>query len=167
MNKMVKKLKGVRAKLRNNKAFTLIELLVVVAIIGILVLLALPRYVGYTKDANVATMQADIRVLESASLIHNIEGEGWPETGAALEATVAGVAKAKATATDPATVEVKAIDKALLKDQIQSLKNEVEAYGIITKGDNVGQVVHLAGEEDRAGNTHFGLSDELVTPVTP
>lgn len=164
MNKMVKKLKGVRAKLRNNKAFTLIELLVVVAIIGILVLLALPRYVGYTKDANVATMQADIRVLESASLIHNIEGEGWPETGTALAETVAGVAKAKAA---DATAEVKAIDKALLKDQIQSLKNEVEAYGIITKGDNVGQVVHLAGEEDRAGNTHFGLSDELVTSVTP
>lgn len=162
MNKMVKKLKGVRAKLRNNKAFTLIELLVVVAIIGILVLLALPRYVGYTKDANVATMQADIRVLESASLIHNIEGEGWPETGAALEATVAGVAKAKAA---DATAEVKAIDKALLKDQIQSLKNEVEAYGIITKGDNVGQVVHLKGEADRKGNTHFGLSDELVTSV--
>lgn len=153
MNKMVKKLKGVRAKLRNNKAFTLIELLVVVAIIGILVLLALPRYVGYTKDANVATMQADIRVLESASLIHNIEGEGWPSTATA--ATGAGVTFATGQT-------VKTIDETALKDQIQSLKNGVAAYGIITEGDKAGQVIHLAGQEDRAGNTHYGLSEDLV-----
>lgn len=160
MNKMVNKLKGVRAKLRNRKGFTLIELLVVVAIIGILVLLALPRYVGYTKDADKATMQADIRVLESAALINNIEGEGWPETGNALAAgSSAGFDFVKVV--DP-TAEVKAIDFTALKDQIQSLKNDVTEYGIITAGTKVGQVVHLAGVEDRDGDIHYGLGEDLV-----
>lgn len=151
---MVNKLKGVRAKLRNKKGFTLIELLVVVAIIGILVLLALPRYVGYTKDANVATMQADIRVLESASLINNIEGEGWPATE--VEATGAAITAVTTGQT------VKTINFDDLKDQIQSLKNDVTAYGIITEGDNAGQVVHLAGVEGRNGDTHYGLGADLV-----
>lgn len=158
MNKMVNKLKDVRAKLKNSKGFTLIEMLVVVAIIGILVLLALPSYLGYTKDANVATMQADIRVLESAALVSNIDGAGWPETGEALT-TGAGVEQAKAV---DATAVVKAIDEADIKNQIQSLKNDVADYGIITSGENEGKVVYLAGEEDRKGDTHYGLGADLV-----
>lgn len=155
---MVNKLKGVREKLRNKKGFTLIEMLVVVAIIGILVLLALPRYVGYTKDANVATMQADIRVLQSAALIENINDEGWPAT----ETDATGAFKT-AVATGQS---VKTIDEAQLKDQIQSLKNTVAEYGIITSGANEGQVIHLEGVEDRAGNTHYGLGDDLVVEAT-
>ena len=159
MNKMVNKLKDVRAKLKNSKGFTLIEMLVVVAIIGILVLLALPSYLGYIKDANVATMQADIRVLESAALVSNIDGAGWPVKGDALKETVAGVAKAKSA---DATAVVKVIDEADIKNQIQSLKNDVEDYGIITSGENEGKVIYLAGEEDRKGATHYGLGADLV-----
>lgn len=154
---MVNKLKGVREKLRNKKGFTLIEMLVVVAIIGILVLLALPRYVGYTKDANVATMQADIRVLQSAALIENINDEGWPATATDATGNFTAVTTGQT---------VKTIDEAQLKDQIQSLKNTVAEYGIIISGDNEGQVVHLEGVEDRAGNTHYGLGDDLVVEAT-
>lgn len=153
---MVNKIKGVRAKLRNNKGFTLIEMLVVVAIIGILVLLALPRYVGYTKDANKATMQADIRVLESAALVANIDNEKWP-------------AGTEVTGKDAVTFTgetVYAIDETKIDKQIQSLKNAVADYGIITSGDNEGKVVHLEGVEDRDGNTHYGLGTKFVAKAS-
>lgn len=152
MNKMVNKLKGVRAKLRNSKGFTLIEMLVVVAIIGILVLLAVPRYVGYTKDANVATMQADVRVLESAALVSSIDEEGWPVTG---DPITTGDAVTFVKGEDPVS-EVKAIDKAAIEDHYQSLKNNVAEYGIITKGKFEGKVIHLAGVEGRDKAENFG-----------
>lgn len=53
-------------KQRNTRAFTLIELLVVMAVIGILVMLAAPRFVGYTKDAKVTAMVHDSKILEDA-----------------------------------------------------------------------------------------------------
>ena len=152
MNKMVNKLKDVRAKLKNSKGFTLIEMLVVVAIIGILVLLAVPRYVGYTKDANVATMQADVRVLESAALVSSIDEEGWPVTGAPI---TTGDAVTFVKGKDIGA-EVKAIDNDAIKDQYQSLKNDVTKYGIITKGKYEGKVVHLEGVEGRDKAENFG-----------
>ncbi len=158
MNKMVNKLKGVRAKLRNSKGFTLIEMLVVVAIIGVLVLLAVPRYVGYTKDANVATMRSDVRVLESAALVSNIDEEGWPVTG---DPITTGDAVTFVKKKDP-SAEVKAINEAAIGDQIQSLKNDVAKYGIITKGKYEGKVIHLDGVEGRNKAKNFGLGSDLV-----
>lgn len=152
MNKMVNKLKDVRAKLKNSKGFTLIEMLVVIAIIGILVLLAVPSYLGYTKDANVATMRADVRVLESAALVSNIDGEGWPVTG---DPITTGDAVTFVKGKNP-EAEVKAINKAAIEDQIQSLKNDVAEYGIITKGKYEGKVVHLDGVEGRDKAENFG-----------
>lgn len=151
MNKMVNKLKDVRAKLKNSKGFTLIEMLVVIAIIGILVLVAVPSYLGYTKDANVATMQADVRVLESAALVSSLDSDGWP-AGKVID-------KVPEVVTGQTVNE---IDMTKLDNQIQSLKNPVADYGIITDGPNEGKVIYLAGEKDRDGDTHYGLGAGLV-----
>ena len=51
-------------KKMDKKAFTLIELLVVIAVVGILVLLAAPRFTGYTQKAEDARIQHDIKVME-------------------------------------------------------------------------------------------------------
>ena len=48
----------------DNKAFTLIEVLVVVAIIGILTLLALPRFMGQTQKAELVRIQHDVKAME-------------------------------------------------------------------------------------------------------
>lgn len=53
-------------KLKDKKAFTLIELLVVIGVLGILVLLAAPKFLGYTKDAKLVQVKSDIRTLENS-----------------------------------------------------------------------------------------------------
>lgn len=51
---------------KKKKGFTLIELIVVIAVLGILVLLAAPKFLGYTKDAKLAQIVADIKTIENS-----------------------------------------------------------------------------------------------------
>lgn len=67
-----------KIKSRSNKAFTLIELIVVMAIIAILVLLAAPSFLGYTKDAKVTAMKQDTKVLADAAELYHVNNEDWP-----------------------------------------------------------------------------------------
>ena len=143
---------------KNKKGFTLIELIVVIAILGILVLLAVPRFLGYTKNANVSTMQADAKVLSNASLVYNIEKEGtWP----------VAEGEAETIKIDDKTVSVKAIDESKLKDQIQTLKNDIEGYKFVDADQadldlKKGDIVYEAGVEDREGNMHYGVNLEIT-----
>lgn len=60
------------------KGFTLIELIVVMAIIGILVLLAAPRFLGRTDDANATKHVSNARTLEDASERYYMDHGDWP-----------------------------------------------------------------------------------------
>ena len=51
-------------KKTDKKAFTLIEVLVVIAIVGILALLAVPRFIGHTQKAELVRIQHDVKAME-------------------------------------------------------------------------------------------------------
>ena len=149
MNKLMNKLR------KNKKGFTLIELIVVIAILGILVLLAAPRFLGYTKDANVATMQADAKVLANAALVYNIENEAtWPITSEGTEQKIGEV-----------TVKAAELDETKFKDHVQTLKNKIGSYVMVTEnvtsGDvklQEGDILYKAGVKDKKENTHYGVN---------
>ncbi len=56
------------------KGFTILELLIVVAVIGILVGIALPRFKGMQDEGNIARAKGELRTLQTAIesyIIHN------------------------------------------------------------------------------------------------
>jgi len=65
-------------KLNNKKAFTIIELIVVMAVIGILVLLAMPKFMGHTKQAKFTKLISNAKQLETASERYYMDKNDWP-----------------------------------------------------------------------------------------
>lgn len=59
----------------NKKGFTLIELLTVIAILGILVLLAAPKFLGYTEKANIAHIKSDVKTYETQLTVEELENK--------------------------------------------------------------------------------------------
>lgn len=67
-----------RINSKKKKAFTLIELIVVIAILGILVLLAAPNFLGYTEKAQIAKLTSNAKSIQKASEIYYMDKEDWP-----------------------------------------------------------------------------------------
>ena len=58
----------------SRKGFTILELLIVIAVIGILVGIALPRFKGMQDEGNIARAKGELRMLQTAVesyIIHN------------------------------------------------------------------------------------------------
>lgn len=64
-------------KCGEKRGFTLIELIVVIAVIGILVLLAAPKFLGYTQEAKIAQIQNDVKAYENVIEIEMIKKEDF------------------------------------------------------------------------------------------
>lgn len=156
-------------KMLNKRGFTLIELIVVMAVLAILVLLAAPRFLNYSKDAHVTAMQVDVKVLSNVALAYNVKNDGdWPVGAAPVTATLTDVtltdidkALGFAEGTTKAD-EVVMFDATIVNPQIKGLKNDLGDYAILT---TTGDVVYIKGIlEDSSGNKYISVEPMPTTP---
>lgn len=68
-----------KINMKSKKGFTIIELLVVIAVIGVLVLLAAPKFFGYTEKAKIANVKSDIVAYEKAIDTKRIDNDKYIE----------------------------------------------------------------------------------------
>ena len=59
--------------IKNKKAFTLVELIVTIAVLGVLVLLASPRFFGHTQNAELTKGFANAKSIEKASELYYMD----------------------------------------------------------------------------------------------
>ena len=77
-----------RAFKKSAGGFTLVEIMVVVIVISILAATIIPKFVGTTHDAKVATAKANIAELDSALERYNVQMDAYPSTEEGLAALV-------------------------------------------------------------------------------
>ncbi len=68
------------SKLKRSEGFTLLELMVVIGILAIMMLAAVPSYLGHQQDAEVNNVMRDTKTLEDAAMNYLIDvgNDDWP-----------------------------------------------------------------------------------------
>ncbi len=74
----MRKERGITQPLREGHGFTLIELMVVIVIIGLLSMVALPRFITNQKKAKESTAWADLDVMTTAMEMYYLDCDTYP-----------------------------------------------------------------------------------------
>ena len=151
---MTNKLYKIMKQSYKRKAFTLIELIIVIAVIAILAGLALPKFLGVRRNANVSAMYGDIDALEKAITMYNVnsDDDSYPIGGEALNLeTLPSTLQNELAELGDSGSQLYEIDDTLLEKYIQRTKFNKDDY---IYSMETGIVISKPGKVDSDDNTH-------------
>ena len=139
-----------RINTRDESGFTLIELLVVLIIIGVLLAIAIPSYLGFQKKAQQTAAQSDVRTaIPDAEAYYSDYGN------------YAFTTLADGTAAGSAILALKSYDQGL-SPAVATVKPETGgAYCISAQVS--GNWAHVVGPTGATGSTNGVQNDKLAT----
>jgi len=163
---------------RNQGGFTLIELMVVIVIIGILVAIALPNFIGAQDRAKVSSVKSNMRTFQTMVETYGVDfGGRYPDTVDILEAA-AGTGSYLKTYSNPftgkaltvaATAEGEVLAEGIVYTD-EPTTSQTTAIATVTAASALGQVVyrqpHITGSGTEAYTRYaiYGL-DKAGVPV--
>ena len=158
------------SKLKRSEGFTLLELMVVIGILAIMMLAAVPSYLGHQQDAEVNNVMRDTKTIEDAAMNFRIDvgQEGWPyvegnhiaegdldlgedNEGNSLE--LSNFFDGTAPVAGETDGDIYEIDQDAIDERTQRLYQDIEEdgemnYAIIVSGEYQGEVISTKAVED-------------------
>jgi len=131
------------------------------AVIAVLVSMGVPRFLGYTKDANATALITDARLLESAGLQHALLNDDAFPLGAAVTIVPGSPLANILAAQVPVVTAVYAINEAAVRPFVRSTSNPKADYVMTANGT----VFSIAGQENSRGARVMGIGAIIPAPV--
>lgn len=150
-------------KSNKKKGFTLIELLVVVAILGILLLIAMPKFTDYIQDSKVAHIKSDIKSYETM-----VDLESFENANVDSEWDLVSLDNMNEYRDSNALYSKSGLVKSskILEGKFSKIKREDFSLNSSLKGDfifNSGGEVYYYESAESTGNTEIP-EEEVVNP---
>lgn len=118
---------------KGRRGFTLIELLVVVLILGVLLAIAIPLYLGSVRNAGTRTVQSNLKIIGNAAQAYRVKNGTYPADAATLIGANGG--DLTVLPTGPATTTYSLVGTGTTECVVTATEGGNDSFGTVATGE--------------------------------